>query len=191
MANPMATEVELALFYRGYYDKGNFGSDDAKASMDRFIRDIGSAASPDGNRELERFKAYYGIKHIPGGHFLDVGCGLGRSLVLASMLGFRVSETEMDADAVVFCKDRVPGADVRQGDLFQQGFKGDTFDFVLLYHVIEHLREPLSYLQGNISDPQAWWNALHRDAEPGCLGLSGTSVLDVPPRPDPVDCRWS
>jgi SAM-dependent methyltransferase len=169
VANPMATDAELAEFYRGYYDKGNFGNDDAKASMDRFIRDMQHGAAGDRARELDRFKAYYGIEQGPGTRFLDVGCGLGRSLYLASLLGCSVSGTEMDADAVAFCQARLPNADVRQGDLLQQRFPADHFDFILLYHVIEHLRDPVSYLR-----------EIHRILKPGgtvCVGTPNPDAL--------------
>lgn len=168
VANPMATEQELAEFYRGYYEKGNFGSDDAKASIDRFMAELMSGPSSARDRELKRFTTYYGISCGPGSRFLDVGCGLGRSLFLASLLGHEVSGTEIDADAVAFCTARLPGGDVRHGDLLQQDFKENSFDFILLYHVIEHLRDPLAYLR-----------EIHRILKPGGMVCIGTPDPDA------------
>jgi SAM-dependent methyltransferase len=73
---------------------------------------------------------------------LDAGCGAGLALQLAakrgaSVTGFDASEALLDV-----ARERVPGADVRQGDLEVLPFDDDTFDAVTAFNSIQYAGAP-------------------------------------------------
>jgi 2-polyprenyl-3-methyl-5-hydroxy-6-metoxy-1,4-benzoquinol methylase len=94
---------------------------------------------------------------------LDVGCGNGAFLQLARSAGWSVQGIDFDAAAVATA--RSAGLDVEQGGLeLLQAAPPDSFAWASLSHVLEHVHEPLRWLQ-----------ALHRVIEPG-----GTLWLQTP-----------
>ncbi len=167
-ANPMATEKELSGFYSSYYDKGRFGEGQTKQHLTDFVAQLKGQDRSRTERELEYFRKYYSIPKSTG-NFLDIGCGLGRALVLASLLGFEVAGTEYDPDAIQFCKGLLPNAKFVQGNLHEAKFLSGSFDFVLLYHVIEHVR-----------DPHVLLAEIRRVLKPNGICFIGTPNIDAP-----------
>jgi len=76
-----------------------------------------------------------------GGHFLDVGTGIGTLMEIASENGFRVSGVEYSPWASNFARNE-KGLDVFTGTLEEARFPEKTFDVVVLNHVLEHLERP-------------------------------------------------
>jgi SAM-dependent methyltransferase len=80
----------------------------------------------------------------PPGHALDVGCGNGDFLAALKAQGWHVSGTEFSA---VACRQaRQKGITVHQGGLATADFPEATFDTICLWHVLEHLPDPLADL---------------------------------------------
>jgi len=84
-------------------------------------------------------------RHIPfpagnANKLLDIGCGNGDFLMLASSCGWEVCGLDPDANAVLSATNR--GLDVHQAG--EEHFKGesDLFDVITLSHVIEHVHSP-------------------------------------------------
>jgi 2-polyprenyl-3-methyl-5-hydroxy-6-metoxy-1,4-benzoquinol methylase len=99
----------------------------------------------------------------PDSRLLDVGCGNGAFLQLARSAGWSVQGIDFDGVAVAAA--RSAGLDVRQGGLeLLQAAEPESFDWVTLSHVLEHVHEPVPWLQ-----------ALHRLVRPG-----GTLWLQTP-----------
>ncbi|MFH1288578.1 MAG: class I SAM-dependent methyltransferase [bacterium] len=71
---------------------------------------------------------------------LDVGCGDGEFLSLASCAGWRVVGFDLDPNAVNDARSR--GLDVRLGDFETMGQVNDCFDAITVSHVIEHVYNP-------------------------------------------------
>ncbi len=81
---------------------------------------------------------------------LDIGCGSGLFLYLAKRRGFDCHG--MDASERAACAAREQyGLDVRRGIIGADVWGGRRFDFVTMFHVLEHLIEPreaLAYASG-------------------------------------------
>lgn len=85
------------------------------------------------------------IPHALGGKLLDVGCGNGSSMLAMSQLGWKVTGIDFDQGAVV--QARSCGLNASVNDLFDAQFPSESFDGILMNHVIEHLPNPAQYLQ--------------------------------------------
>jgi SAM-dependent methyltransferase len=88
-------------------------------------------------------------RHMPrppsgGGLLLDVGCGNGRFLELASEMGWRVEGIDLDPVAVETAK--TLGFSVRCGTIKVLDDVSEHYDVITLSHVIEHVYDPLSLL---------------------------------------------
>lgn len=82
----------------------------------------------------------------PSGKLLDVGCGNGAYLQLAQSAGWVVQGLDFDHLAVAAA--RHSGLEVQQGGLAQlEEIAPASFDRVTLSHVLEHVHDPVSWLQ--------------------------------------------
>ena len=80
------------------------------------------------------------------GDLLDVGCGMGDFCILAKEAGFRVFGTEFSGQYAEVAKS-VSGAEhVYVGRLQEIDFGNKMFDVISLWHVFEHLPDPLPTL---------------------------------------------
>lgn len=84
-------------------------------------------------------------KHRDGGMLLDVGCGEGTFLKQAQGRGWRVSGTELSSYAAKYASN-VLGTDVFCGELEDAKYPDHSFDVVTMWHVLEHVSDPIKYL---------------------------------------------
>ncbi|HVG28321.1 MAG TPA: class I SAM-dependent methyltransferase [Pyrinomonadaceae bacterium] len=81
------------------------------------------------------------------GRFLDVGCGLGYFIDgVRKRSGWEVCGVEFDAPAVNFARDEL-GLNVRQGELTDAQFPDNSFDYIQIRNVLEHVTSPMNLLQ--------------------------------------------
>jgi SAM-dependent methyltransferase len=66
----------------------------------------------------------------PGTRLLDAGCGAGLLALLASLRGARVTLLDASAALLAIARERLPAADVREGDLEALPFADASFDVV-------------------------------------------------------------
>ena len=101
----------------------------------------------------------HSIKNLKGVKILEIGCGTGISTQALSEQGAIVTGVDVDAGALAVAKDRLKIAGFDNTELhllnaneIQENFKGETFDFIIYYAVLEHMtiKERLSSLS------QAW-----------------------------------
>ncbi len=98
---------------------------------------------------------------------LDVGCGSGATLQLLKDLGWDVYGLEIDKNAVKAAKERGL-SNVRLGGYEEiSNFPNNYFDSIRLYHVIEHIPDPIKCLK-----------LIHKKLKPGGEILLGTPNND-------------
>ena len=82
---------------------------------------------------------------------LELGCGQSKGLRYLVSHNYIKQENAYGIDqsdvAIEFLKKKLPKANLEQGDIFSLKFNDDTFDYVLMMEVIEHLEDPLKVLK--------------------------------------------
>jgi 2-polyprenyl-3-methyl-5-hydroxy-6-metoxy-1,4-benzoquinol methylase len=85
-------------------------------------------------------------RHQQGGNLLDVGCAAGFLLDEARRRGWEPSGVEISHFASQYARQEL-NLDVFTGTLEEAKFPQAEFDVVVLYFVLEHLRDPLALLR--------------------------------------------
>ena len=92
-------------------------------------------------RRLRKMK-----RHSSPGNLLDVGAGIGQFLSLASRDYTGVFGTEVSSSAVKIAHSRY-GIPLHRGDLCELALPSSSFDNITLFHVLEHVHEPLRLIE--------------------------------------------
>ncbi|HLF18220.1 MAG TPA: class I SAM-dependent methyltransferase [Candidatus Omnitrophota bacterium] len=96
---------------------------------------------------LERIdRIYMYIKNLKPGRLLEVGCGNGEKLSLMKKRGWQVVGQEVDPIAAQNARSKYH-CEIHVGPLEKIQFKSDSFDAIILNHVIEHLHHPIDTLK--------------------------------------------
>jgi 2-polyprenyl-3-methyl-5-hydroxy-6-metoxy-1,4-benzoquinol methylase len=157
--DPLPSDEELARFYPDAY----YGDPGVKfqPAIEWLVRAVGT-------RHI-RFLAR-GV--VPGGRILDVGCGRGVLLSELADRGYEVHGVERSPAAALGAD---PRAQIRIApDLAAAGYSAGFFDAVFIWHVLEHLREPVAAVR-----------EVHRILRPG-----GKLVVAVP-NFSSLQARWA
>lgn len=80
------------------------------------------------------------------GALLDIGCGMGDFCSVAGEAGFTVSGTEFSDTYAGEARSRVSFEKLYIGRIQEIPFASATFDVITLWHVLEHLPDPLETL---------------------------------------------
>lgn len=130
------TPEELGGLYTRYYPRGTF--------------DIESFTPEE---ERHGFTAWLcgeggsAFRHVPRNvRVLDIGCGLGRTLAYHKNRGCEA--VGMEADGNVQAVAKRYGLDIRQGIFDGTQFDSETFDYVTLDQVAEHVVDPHALMKG-------------------------------------------
>lgn len=94
---------------------------------------------PTRRSDIDRWMRNLALPH-PGARLLDVGCGNGAFLRLASHIGWQAQGLEPDPTAAAAA--RSTGLQIEEGHLPDTGLPSGYFEAVTLSHVIEHLHDP-------------------------------------------------
>ncbi len=95
-------------------------------------------------QEREQFNQMY-LADIKPGKLLDVGCGNGDLLSKFRDLGWDVQGQDTDIKAKEFAEKNY-NLTVHLGTLESIGFADNTFDAIIVNHVIEHIIDPIALL---------------------------------------------
>lgn len=82
--------------------------------------------------------------HYPG-TILDVGCGAGFFLELATKTGYDTQGVELSGYAAGYAQEKL-GLSVFQGELADAPFEKESFDIITLWHILEHVHDPRQFL---------------------------------------------
>lgn len=165
---PSAAELQ-ALYQPGYHAKLStrvLSRDFARVLLQRCVM-----------WERRRF-----IAALPRGRVLDVGCGNGTFLAGLQARGWAVQGTDTSPIACEIARGK--GIPVHHGELGGAGFATGSFDVVTLWHVLEHVPEPLAELREirRILRPEGRLVVEVPDGDSRTLRLTGERwfPLDVP-----------
>ena len=93
------------------------------------------------------YRAVLDLVHAgPGVSVLEVGCGGGTALRLAADRGADVTALDAAAGMVEQARRRVPGADIRVGDLQFLPYEDATFDVVMGFNSFQYAADPAAAL---------------------------------------------
>lgn len=106
---------------------------------------IGSAIVLHPRRRADMEFTAMHLRAVRGGRLLEVGCGSGQALRVLGELGWDAEGVDFDRAAVE--RARARGLSVRLGSLREQGYAAESFDAVVMSHLIEHVPDPLSLLE--------------------------------------------
>jgi 2-polyprenyl-3-methyl-5-hydroxy-6-metoxy-1,4-benzoquinol methylase len=96
-------------------------------------------------RREARVRLRYVERWVRHGRLLDVGCASGAFLAEARASGFDASGVE-PVPAFARAARECLGADVREGLIEDIDLPAGDYDVITLWHVLEHLPEPISHL---------------------------------------------
>lgn len=90
------------------------------------------------------FSLFY-LPTRPGKKLLEIGCGSGQMLKNMRDLGWEVTGIDFDPQCQSITQET--GIPVYQGDVLEQNLPANSFDVIVMSHVIEHLPDPIATLK--------------------------------------------
>jgi len=140
--SPGPSAQALNDFYSRYY------ADHRKVEMQQYLRDTSLL------REMLAMDPFTDVKvreiattmRLANARTLDVGFGIGLTMVLLRKLGARVAGIDLDPEAVDFARSHLGISEIHQLDLLD--FTPDQpYDLITFHDLIEHPLDPLSLLK--------------------------------------------
>ena len=144
--HPLPEPAAIASFYPQKYWWAENERSKLFVALGRMERAYREFVALDHVRFLERCAA----EGSTGRTLLDIGCGSGTFLHLARRRGFVPHGMDVSARAAALAQAQYD-LPVRQGDIGSDVWKGRGFDFVTMFHALEHLPDPgkaLAYAGG-------------------------------------------
>ncbi|MFH1074013.1 MAG: class I SAM-dependent methyltransferase, partial [Candidatus Firestonebacteria bacterium] len=122
--SPMPSVLELSKFYsNSYYNFDKYKDEHSGGIYAKKLKKIAKT-----------------------GNFLDIGCSTGHFIKgIKDKCEWGVFGTEFSASMASYAREKL-GLDVRKGDLKDAGFSENYFDYIHMNNVLEHVTDPVSFL---------------------------------------------
>ncbi len=166
-AAPRPTPAQLAEFYSSTYFKRQnvipFGYAEYRGVAEANARHMWGFLS----------KTYLTGAAETGCRILDVGCATGAFLAEAQRAGWTATGVELSADMVDVARKEF-GVNVLHADLSSESLAPNSFDVITMWHVLEHLIDPVAAIAranellvagGKLYIELPNWNSLGRMAK--------------------------
>ncbi|MEM1108221.1 MAG: class I SAM-dependent methyltransferase [Planctomycetota bacterium] len=139
-STPRPTAKDLDEFYTSSYfshtQQDNFGYADYRGMAEFNAKQMWGT-----------LKKYMDLSHLPSKTLLDVGCATGGFLASASKEpGWQCTGVELSEEAVKVAKEEYD-LEAYCGDLETPELRGRSFGLITMWHVLEHLIDPLAELE--------------------------------------------
>ncbi|MDD4908806.1 MAG: class I SAM-dependent methyltransferase [Candidatus Omnitrophica bacterium] len=85
-------------------------------------------------------------KYATKGNVLEIGCSTGMALKAARARGWNIYGIETNRAAVAIAQDLLKTDTIKSGYLTKDSFPDDFFSAVVMFDVIEHVKEPLELM---------------------------------------------
>ncbi len=130
--DPAPDEASLNEIYKDYYKAWDLKHSEKEVSL----------------MKQETFSNYFKLitPYITSGNLLDVGCATGELMQIAQSNGFDVYGVEVSPYGVNLCREQFGEDKVIEGNLKFGDFPENFFDIITLSDVLEHIVEPLPFL---------------------------------------------
>jgi SAM-dependent methyltransferase len=118
----------------------------------------------------------FAAPYCAGKRVLDAGCGVGYGAAFLAEGAAHVTGVDIDAESIAYAQERyaAPNVEFRTGDLRELALEAASFDAVVSFEVVEHLREQ-----------EAFVDELARVLRPdGVLVLSTPNAAETNDAPD-------
>jgi 2-polyprenyl-3-methyl-5-hydroxy-6-metoxy-1,4-benzoquinol methylase len=149
--SPMPNKRQLEEAYVNYYTHSQNGSMSRARLLRIYIMRLILRAytfllgcTPIARALREADQLYLG--DVRQGRLLEVGCGDGRQMVKMKDSGWQVEGQEVDLNARQVATERT-GLPVHYGELECLKLPDETYDAIVMVHVIEHVPDPISLLK--------------------------------------------
>lgn len=139
-STPRPTAKDLDEFYTSTYfshtQQDNFG-----------YADYRGMAEYNAKRMWGQLKKYHDLSQLPSKTLLDVGCATGGFLASAAEEpDWTCTGVELSEEAVKVAREEY-NLEVYRGDLEAPELQGRSFGLITMWHVLEHLIDPLAELE--------------------------------------------
>jgi 2-polyprenyl-3-methyl-5-hydroxy-6-metoxy-1,4-benzoquinol methylase len=163
--NPMPIDNEIWKLYKNYYTHSNFTEKTGLLEKISKVLNRGYLATKygyfvnntpkwvkiisfliylhPGRRSVWDSQVFYSESKSDG-RVLEVGCGSGKSLKFLINLGWTAEGLDFDAAAVQNARKK--GLKIYQGDLAFHKLPAQSYDLIVMSHVIEHVPDPSALL---------------------------------------------
>lgn len=156
LLNPQPNDTELMQIYSESY----FLGENTEAARQR----VASMKAATARSYLDLIARYAGIH---AGRLIEFGCGHGDFLVEAQRCGYEVTGVEISDDAARVAQQRLGDGKIVCGTIDSVSLAEHQFDICAISDVIEHVRDPLLFLQ-----------QIHRLLKPNGVLFIATPSLD-------------
>jgi SAM-dependent methyltransferase len=95
---------------------------------------------------LKRYQ--FAAPYCDGKEVLDAACGVGYGSAEVARTAARVVGADVDAEAIAYARERYGATNVEfvVADLLEPPFEDRSFDIVVSFETVEHLREPATFV---------------------------------------------